>query len=327
MLVKTGTVWGGAESTRLICKRVEARSQSTMNHHLDNESKLRVENSPLEEDHPYVCKFREINENFLSLLPNLEIYIPTVEQLNDPLEGVLTEGYSISHDDLPILEQKPTESQINAHFSALSEHKKSVTDYLQKVGVYSVSIYKRNWHGSNFLPMWASYANNHTGVCMVFKRKSLCDERFKWVKVEYVEHRVNYRGEQPRRITPPTFTQDLFGNAQAKLAKKYDYWQHEREIRLIAAPGYTGRQAMDQFFELHAMVFGFSAKQTDILKVLNQLPGDTKEKLMRADDMGIFRVNKPQPTLEDHPPPVLPLENVRPLVELMPSLIFEWSAA
>ena len=41
------------------------------------------------------------------------------------------------------------------------------------------------------------------------------------------------------------------------------------------------------------MVFGFSAKQTDILRVLNQLPDDAKEPLMRKDDRGIFRVNKP----------------------------------
>ncbi len=283
---------------------------------------MSVEISPIEEDYPYVCKFRDINENFLNLLPNSEIYIPTVAQLNDPLEGVLTEGYLISHDPLPILEQEPTESQINAHFAALSAHKKSVTDYLQKVGVYSVSIYKRSWHGSNFLPMWASYANNHTGVCMVFKRKPLCDERFKWVKVEYVTHRDNDRGEQPRRITPPTFTQDLFGNSQAKLAKKYDCWQHERELRLIAEPGYTGHQAMDQFFELHAMVFGFSAKQTDILKVLDQLPDDTKEKLMRADHMGISRVNKPQPMHVDRPPPLLALEKLQPLLRLKPRLKF-----
>ena len=55
---------------------------------------MSVEMFPIEEDHPYVCKFRDINdEKFLSLLPNLTIYIPTVAQLNDPLEGVLTEGY------------------------------------------------------------------------------------------------------------------------------------------------------------------------------------------------------------------------------------------
>lgn len=56
---------------------------------------MRVENSPFEEDHPYVCKFRDINENFLNLLPKLEIYIPTVAQLNDPLEGVLS-GFSFN---------------------------------------------------------------------------------------------------------------------------------------------------------------------------------------------------------------------------------------
>jgi Protein of unknown function (DUF2971) len=264
---------------------------------------MSLETSPIEEDYPYVCKFRDIkDEKFLSLLPNLKIYIPTVEQLNDPLEGVLTEGY------LWGCNSPPLESEVES--------------YLQRVGVYSVSMYKKSWHTSNFLPMWASYANNHAGVCIVFKRKPLRDERFKWVKVEYVTHRDNDRGEQPRRITPPTFTQDLFGNAQAKLSKKYDCWQHERELRLIAEPGYTGHQAMDQFFELHAMVFGFSANQMEILKVLDQLPDDTKEKLMRTKDMGIFRVNKPQPKHADRPQPLLALEKLQPLLRLKPRLKF-----
>lgn len=179
-----------------------------------------VENSPFEENHLYVCKFRDINENFLNLLPKLEIYIPTVAQLNDPLEGVLTEGYLWGCNPPQV--------------------KSDMDIYLQRVGVYSVSIHRKSWHASNFLPMWASYANDHKGVCMVFKRKPLHDERFKWVKVKYVTHRDNDRGEQARRITPPTFTQDLFGNAQAKLAKKYDYWQHEHELRLIAQPECTG---------------------------------------------------------------------------------------
>ena len=98
-----------------------------------------VANAVLEEDHSYVCKFREINEKFLSLLPKLEIYIPTVAQLNDPLEGVLTEGYAVSCNPPP--------------------GKSDVESYLQTVGVYSVSIHKQKWHGSNFFPMWASYAN------------------------------------------------------------------------------------------------------------------------------------------------------------------------
>lgn len=281
---------------------------------------MRVENSPFEEDHPYVCKFRHINENFLNLLPKLEIYIPTVAQLNDPLEGVLTEGYLWGCNPPPV--------------------KSDVESYLQRVGVYSVSIHRKSWHASNFLPMWASYANDHKGICMVFKRKPLHDERFKWVQVEYVTHRDNDRGAQARRIRPPTFTQDLFGNAQAKLAKKYDYWQHERELRLIAQPECTGHQAMDQFFDLHAMVFGFSAKQADILKVLNQLPDDAKEQLMRQEDRGVFRVNKPQPTHADRTPPISALEKLRPLLRLKPrlkfvrsllglkpKLSFEWGAA
>lgn len=253
---------------------------------------MHVENSPLEEDHPYVCKFRDINdENFLNLLPEMEIYIPTVAQLNDPLEGVLSEGYSTHCSPLP--------------------NNSDVESYLHRVGVYSVSIHRKSWHASNFLPMWTSYANNHKGVCMVFKRKPLHDERFKWVKVEYVTHRDNDRGEQARRIRPPKLTQDLFGNAQAKLAKKYDYWQHERELRLIAEPGCTGHQALDQFFELHAMVFGFSAKQADILKVLNQLPDVAKQKLMHTENAGIYQVVKPDSEFM-----IRSLKNMRELLKI-----------
>lgn len=252
---------------------------------------MSVANAVFEEDHSYVCKFREINEKFLSLLPKLEIYIPTVAQLNDPLEGVLTEGYAVSCNP-PLV-------------------KSDVESYLQTVGVYSVSIHKQKWHGSNFLPMWASYANNHTGVCLVFKRKPITDKRFKWVKVEYVTHQHNLTSEQPQRLTPPTFTQDLFGNAQVKLAMKYDYWQHERELRLIAQPECTGRQAMEQFFELHALVFGFSAERADILKVLNKLPDEAKHKLMNSEDTGIYQVFKPDSLFM-----IRPLENMRDFLKL-----------
>jgi hypothetical protein len=179
-----------------------------------------VEKSLSDNEFTYVCKFRAINENLLNLLPNLEIYIPTVAQLNDPLEGALLEGFSLSLDHLPNLERYQTENSIEAHFSALSVYRESIADYLQKVGVYSVSIHRKRWHASNFLPMWASYANEHKGVCMVFKRKPLTDERFKWVKVNYVTHPHNYSGSHPQHFLPDAFTQDFFANAQLKLSKK-----------------------------------------------------------------------------------------------------------
>lgn len=248
-----------------------------------------AEKHPSDNEFTYVCKFREINENFLNLLPNLEIYIPTVAQLNDPLEGLLS-GFS---------------------FCNSTPSRQEIQKYLLTVGVYSVSIHKLRWHASNFLPMWASYAKNHTGVCMVFKRKPLDDERFKWVKVEYVAHRHNHASDQPFQMRSPTFTQDLFGNTQLHLSKKYDYWQHERELRLIAQPGSTGRQAMDQFFELHAMVFGFSANNEDILKVLNQLPDEAKQKLMHTEDAGIYQVVKPDSEFM-----IRPLRNMRELLKI-----------
>lgn len=68
---------------------------------------------------------------------------------------------------------------------------------------------------------------------------------------------------------------------------------------------------MDQFFELHAKVFGFSAKQADILKVLNQLPDGTKQKLMHAEDAGIYQVVKPDSEFM-----IRPLKNMRELLKI-----------
>lgn len=178
-----------------------------------------AEKSLSDNEFTYVCKFRGINENLLNLLPNMEIYIPTVAQLNDPLEGALVEGFSLGLEQLANLEAESTESLIGEHFSALNTFKKSVTEYLQKVGVYSVSIHRKGWHASNFLPMWASYANEHKGVCLVFKRKPLTDERFTWVKVNYVTQPHNYSGSHPQHFLPDAFTQDFFANAQLKLSK------------------------------------------------------------------------------------------------------------
>ncbi len=244
-------------------------------------------------DYNYVCKFRSMDsEDFLKLLPSMEIYIPTVAELNDPLEGALTDGYVFSDELLP------TKIEIDA--------------YLKEVGVYSVSIHKKKWHASNFLPMWAAYGNNHKGVCMVFKRKPLIDDRYKWVEMDYQTHPHNYEGANPQSIKPPRFTQDMFLNAQVELSKKYDYWKYEREFRLIAKPGCAGIQPMSLFFELHALVFGYKSEDVDIHNLLNKLPKEVRHRLMIENDVGIFRVEKPNSQFL-----VRPLRNLRHKLEFV----------
>lgn len=239
----------------------------------------------------YFCKFRSMDsEDFLKLLPSMDIYIPTVAQLNDPLEGALTAGYMFADELLP------TKTEIDS--------------YIKKVGVYSVSIHKQIWHASNFLPMWASYGNGHKGVCMVFKRKPLDDDRYKWVEMHYQTHPHNHEGANPQSIKPPQFTRDMFLNAQVELSRKYDYWKHEREWRLITKPGSAGIQPMSLFFELHALVFGYMSEDTDILKLLNKLPSEVQQRLMTDNDVGIFKVEKPSSQF-----PLKPLSNLRHRLE------------
>lgn len=245
---------------------------------------MNTENTHSEKSCSYVCKFRRIDERSLKLLSDREIYIPTVAEVNDPLEGIMTEG---------LLFANTAASTGEEFFNDTAQAVEDMKSYLPTVGIYCVSEHKKKWHSSNFLPMWASYADDHQGVCIVFQRKPLADARFKWVSVEYVTHPHNYRASHPQMMQPPQFNPDLFGTAQAKLAKKYDYWQYERELRLVAQPECTGYQPMDKFFDLHALVFGFKAEPEDILRVLNQLPDDLKQILMSSSDRGVFQVIKP----------------------------------
>lgn len=223
-------------------------------------------------ENPYVCKFRKIDERLLSLLNKYQIYIPKVKELNDPLEGILTEGYGFSEKTLP---------------------RQVIIDYLENVGVYSVSRHKQKSHLSNFLPMWALYADNYQGVCLVFKRKAIMDPRFKWLDIEYVPHRDNHTEDRPFTVSPPIFNENCFENAQKKLAKKFNYWDHEREARLITTPECTGFQSIDDFFELHALVFGFNTSQKDFNAVLESLPNNALKNLMESEKNGIFQVEHP----------------------------------
>ena len=273
---------------------------------------MATEKTQSDENCSYVCKFRRIDERLLKLLSDREIYIPTVAGVNDPLEGIFTEGLLFRNTFAPTKE---------VFFDNAPQATEDMKTYLQTAGVYCVSEHKKKWHSSNFLPMWASYADDHSGVCLVFKRKPLTDARFKWVKVEYVTHPHNHKDSRLQTLKPPQFSSDLFGTAQAKLAKKYDYWEYVRELRLVAQPECTGHQPLDKFFDLHAVVFGFKAKKENILKVLNQLPDDFKQTLLNSADRGIFQVIKPNSLFMYES-----LKDFRPLLRLKPKLSFEWGA-
>jgi len=68
---------------------------------------------------------------------------------------------------------------------------------------------------------------------------------------------------------------------------------------------------MDQFFDLHALVFGFSTNIEDVLKLLNKLPDEAKQKLMNSEDEGIYQVVKPDSLFT-----IRPLKNMRQLLRL-----------
>jgi hypothetical protein len=52
--------------------------------------------------------------------------------------------------------------------------------------------------------------------------------------------------------------------------------------------------------------------------VLNQLPNETKEKLLKADGMGIFQVIDPHPMRAHWEPQISPLKDLRPLLVWVP---------
>lgn len=239
-----------------------------------------------------IYKFRDWKDDYhKKVLQNNELYVPSVNELNDPFDCLIKFDYSIIESegltqrvvDLFFQEfgNKISELGYSREFligntdsnviSTLIELKKYYDGIFEEnrkkhLGVISFS---KNWEN---LLMWSHYSNSHKGFCVGFNTEKLINSKFfhNGCRVFYPEKYplVNPLKEEFKQVV------DVFYN-------KSSDWSYEEEYRMTKLFGY--HQNNDEFekqkifnFENHyikEVILGWKIPVSDkeqILSICNE---------------------------------------------------------
>ena len=171
----------------------------------------------------YIYKYLSVNINTLKTLINAELFFSFPKNFNDPfdskfilnLENLTEEGLKTFYKDKNELNTKVLQFQKNKG-SIVNEIEQDYIDGISKT--LGVTCFSEN---SEDILMWAHYANNFKGICMVFDWKKH-QEFFNGYKVQY----KNFL---------PSVSYDGLGKFEISeiLLTKLTNWEYEKEVRSI----------------------------------------------------------------------------------------------
>lgn len=213
---------------------------------------------------------KDVFERDIELLSRDTIYVPTVEQLNDPAEALVNDDVLKSQ----LKWMKPFLSYGTAR--GLEDVFRSLFDSIRLSGIYSLSkeIYNEL--------MWAYYASGHSGYAIIFDTEVLFDsfERSKWGGMYEID--VKYSSKLPR------FDMNIVYNQKETMTclvgTKSKVWEHEKEHRLIFEKGQ--RCLKIDYRAIKGFVFGCRMQAADIDYVMKTFSGRDLEyyKVVLKDD-------------------------------------------
>jgi len=180
---------------------------------------------------PYVFRYRQNNENTLLEIENSNIFFPNKEKLNDPFDAN-HQMLNIERDDIEfenffkVLLEQFKDPKAKDYFKRTFENKpddlyayvnNSIKDFCSSFGIACFTISPVN------IMLWATYANNHQGLCIQYNT-DLDEKFFKTMRpMEYIDkfQKIDYLP-----ATEPGKYLDLF-------YKKLELWRNEYELRLL----------------------------------------------------------------------------------------------
>lgn len=206
-------------------------------------------------------KGNDVFKRDIDLLAGDSIYVPTVEQLNDPSEAFINdEAFNFTLKLFRSLVDGDSVHRVEESFRNLKEK-------IHSSGIYSLSKEIRNEL------MWAYYASGHSGYAIIFDTGVLSKSfgRGKWGGM--YEFDVKYSP------TVPLFDMNKVNNQQkwmlCLIGTKSMAWKHEAEHRLIFDTG--GRCMKIDYRAIKGFVFGCRMKDDDIDYVMNSFAGRDME--------------------------------------------------
>ena len=202
---------------------------------------------------------KEIFERDIELLSHDTIYIPTIEQLNDPAEALFDDSLF----NLQMKLFKPF-----ASCGSMERVKEALRDLYNKVR--SSGIYSLSKEPANEL-MWAYYASGHCGYAIVFDTEVL-SQSFKDVKYDNMyEIDVVYSTKLPQFDITKMKGQSIEDTLKCFVGNKSQVWKHEGEHRLVFDKG--GRKLKIDYRAIKGFVFGSRMAEEDIDFIMKTFSG------------------------------------------------------
>lgn len=207
---------------------------------------------------PKDCNGNDIFKRDIKLLSQDSIYIPTVEQLNDPSEALFDDR--IFNMQIGLFESFVSRDALNRVKLALNDLYKKI----RSSGIYSLSKDVLNEL------MWAYYANGHNGYAIMFDTDVLA-KSFENVKYGGLyEFDVSYSSKLPR-FDIGKIDKNIEDVLTIFVGNKSKSWQHEVEHRLIFEDG--DKCLKIDYRSIKGFVFGCRMPQDDIDYVMKTFSG------------------------------------------------------
>jgi hypothetical protein len=201
---------------------------------------------------------KDIFERDIELLSQDMIYIPTVEQLNDPSEALVDDRvYKMQRD---LFERIVSKEAIGS----FDEGIQGLFDSIRNSGIYSLSK-----EIANEL-MWAYYANGHNGYAIIFDTEVLVKsfENGKYSGMHELE--VKYSSRLPQ-FDISIIELDINKVLSCLVGNKSDAWKHEAEHRLVFDIG--GKCLKIDYRAIKGFVFGCKMNPDDMDYVMKTFSG------------------------------------------------------
>jgi Protein of unknown function (DUF2971) len=232
-----------------------------------------------ESGRPYIFRFRPNSNRTIQEIAQNYIFFADRNSLNDPFDSnpelvKLTENSQEIEKFYNLVANKIAEKSVRANFQENYDLKsfqkysqEKVPDLILEFGIACFSMHIMN------MPLWANYANNHSGVCLQFNIEN-DSEFFKVLNPIYYHENLNQL----------EFNPIIENNELLKIFfRKHQSWEYEKEIRVLK--DLKGKYNYNKK-ALRNVILGYNA-EPDYIKRVYYAVKDNYE------DVGIYKLDKP----------------------------------
>ena len=201
----------------------------------------------------------DVFERDIALLSKDTIYIPTVEQLNDPAEALVDDRYV--KPALDLLRMLISDDSVDR----MNDSLQGFYDKIRTSGIYSLSKQIENEL------MWAYYSNGHNGYAIIFDTDILSKsfENGKWGGMYEID--VAYSSKLPKFDITTITNKSIQQILSCFVGNKSTAWKHEEEHRLVFDEG--GKCLKIDYRAIKGFVFGCRMPDEDVDYVMKTFAG------------------------------------------------------